>query len=131
MATTGVLPPNTRSGQSFIHDPRVSGSVGRVAERKRKRGEKKMTLTPFPPFPAQVSDKIETKAQIKLRMRGKDMRPMVVVRSFQVRLVLFVGVGRKERRKNNTHTQPSHPPTLSSPAKRPPCSTKPWTKPSK
>ena len=23
MATTGVLPPNTRSGQSFIHDPRV------------------------------------------------------------------------------------------------------------
>ena len=33
-ATTGELPPNTRSGQSFIHDPRVRTSgeaVGRVA----------------------------------------------------------------------------------------------------
>jgi DNA repair protein RAD50 len=29
MATTGQLPPHTRSGQSFIHDPRVRRGGGR------------------------------------------------------------------------------------------------------
>lgn len=35
MATTGDLPPNTRSGQSFIHDPKVGGRglVSRLADR--------------------------------------------------------------------------------------------------
>ena len=39
MATTGVLPPNTRSGQSFIHDPRVREEEENVrggAERQAK-----------------------------------------------------------------------------------------------
>ena len=29
-ATTGELPPNTRSGQSFIHDPKASHHLQRL-----------------------------------------------------------------------------------------------------
>lgn len=36
-ATTGELPPNTRSGQSFIHDPRVR----RFKKKKKKKARRK------------------------------------------------------------------------------------------
>lgn len=41
MACTGELPPNTRSGQSFIHDPKVRGArapLARLADRIHLRG---------------------------------------------------------------------------------------------
>ncbi|KAL4855078.1 DNA repair protein RAD50 [Chlorella vulgaris] len=59
MACTGELPPNTRSGQLFIHDPKAS-------------------------LLRQVAGETEVKAQIKLRFMTATKQPVVIIRSFQL-----------------------------------------------
>ena len=114
MACTGELPPNTRSGQSFIHDPKVGAgeAAGRRAGlqqaggRGRSGGPASAVLLRLPwlsgagrahpstpllcwgPAPAvvarQVAGETEVKAQIKLRFITASRQPMVVIRSFQL-----------------------------------------------
>ncbi len=79
-ACTGELPPNTRNGQSFIHDPKAclhccfcqisSGTL---------QHEASMSCV------LQVAGETEVKAQIKLRFRTATSQPVVVIRTFQVR----------------------------------------------
>ena len=86
-ATTGELPPNTRSGQSFIHDPKVGVRfcsflsidilmlpTGMPHHCKKCQEEECL----------QVAGELEVKAQIKLRIDTATGQPVVIIRSFQV-----------------------------------------------
>ncbi len=79
-ACTGELPPNTRNGQSFVHDPKAclrccfcQFSTGTLQH------EASMSCA------LQVAGETEVKAQIKLRFRTATSQPVVVIRTFQAR----------------------------------------------
>ena len=78
-ACTGELPPNTRSGQSFIHDPKVCKQACSTCCLVGL-GTWSLSLLQRP----QVAGESETKAQIKLRFVTADGQPMVIIRSFLV-----------------------------------------------
>ena len=76
--TTGALPPGARSGQSFIHDPKVRNL------KKSKSDGHGFGLNYFHSCLLQMAGKSEVKAQIKLRFTNRVPQTMVCVRNFQV-----------------------------------------------
>ena len=99
-ATTGELPPNTRSGQSFIHDPKASPPWSQVHPHHLKSFLKCHNIPCKRPESflwacsvmgrsvLQIAGDSEVKAQIKLRINTATSQPVVIIRSFQVRLKL-------------------------------------------
>lgn len=90
-ATTGELPPNTRSGQSFIHDPKASHHCTVSSCCTRVHGSRYPARTGMSiahehegARVMQVAGELEVKAQIKLRINTATQQPVVIIRSFQV-----------------------------------------------
>lgn len=102
--TTGELPPNTRSGQSFIHDPRVrrrrtffrrNFSQKKTKRERERRKEKKAFSKCFSSLFSrrikqrkkhffQVSGNFDVKANIKLRFKAQTGQLTVASRAFQL-----------------------------------------------
>ena len=78
-ACTGELPPNTRNGQSFIHDPKVCSHY-----HNETRPSFVIAASKVRTDACQVAGETEVKAQIKLRFRTATSQPVVVIRTFQV-----------------------------------------------
>ena len=78
-ACTGELPPNTRNGQSFIHDPKACLHCC-VCQLSAGTLQHKASMSCV----LQVAGETEVKAQIKLRFRTATSQPVVVIRTFQV-----------------------------------------------
>ena len=99
-ACTGALPPNTRSGQSFIHDPKASGSnqgmkivCTATCLKEQARSSLLQPMALDGPLQMsfvilnghiQIAGETEVKAVIRLRFRTYRGEPIVVIRTFQV-----------------------------------------------
>ena len=91
-ACTGELPPNARSGQSFVHDPKVGNTITNSIElctvnlcaSKSKNKSCINFGTTFLFWWWQVAGETEIKGQIKLRFKTAAGKDVVCIRSFQL-----------------------------------------------
>ena len=83
--TTGSLPPNARTGNAFIHDPKVCSDCGScVGTSARAQGRAKANDGGVA---LQVFGKPEVKAKIRLRFRTRSKQIFEITRLFQVSVV--------------------------------------------
>ncbi|KAG6482226.1 hypothetical protein ZIOFF_058857 [Zingiber officinale] len=75
LSCTGELPPNSRSGHSFIHDPKVRSPLSNFILHL-------LYLLSF--LDVKVAGETETKGQIKLRFKTAAAKDVVCIRSFQL-----------------------------------------------
>ena len=78
LSCTGELPPNARSGHSFIHDPKV------IYNPSLTLFLTKYSINPLFLLSGKVAGETETKGQIKLRFKTAAGKDVVCVRSFQL-----------------------------------------------